>query len=296
MNEQGTAQADAAQTPAGALLRQAREHAGLQVETLAAMLKVPVERLQALEQGRYEALPDITFARALALSVCRALKVDPTAVLAQMPLGPAPNLGPSRDAIDTPMPRARETSGFSTGSALGRRAPLLIALGLLLLAIVLWFVLPANGDAPVVPSGASDALETPLLPAPAADNPAASALANTPTAEPASSSAVEAPSETANATAAEPLATPEPTAASSATDASVVELRVKDTSWVQVIGASGRIWLQRNLEPGEAVRFDQDLPLAVTVGRADATTVWVRGQPFDLSSVTRNNVARFEIR
>ena len=67
-------------------------------------------------------------------------------------------------------------------------------------------------------------------------------------------------------------------------------------SWIQVIGASGRVWLQRSLQPGEDVRFDEDLPLAVTVGRADATEVVVRGQPFDLGPMTRNNVARFEIR
>ena len=50
------------------------------------------------------------------------------------------------------------------------------------------------------------------------------------------------------------------------------------------------------MQPGEVIRINEDLPLAVTIGRADATDVVVRGQPFDLGPVTRNNVARFQIR
>ena len=58
-----------------ALLRQAREQAGVHVAALAVALKVPVRQLEALEQGRFDLLPDHTFARALAASVCRALVV-----------------------------------------------------------------------------------------------------------------------------------------------------------------------------------------------------------------------------
>jgi cytoskeleton protein RodZ len=37
-------------------------------------------------------------------------------------------------------------------------------------------------------------------------------------------------------------------------------------------------------------------PLAVVIGRADATEVVVKGKPFDLVPVTRENVARFEVK
>ncbi|HYE38489.1 MAG TPA: helix-turn-helix transcriptional regulator, partial [Ramlibacter sp.] len=50
---------------AGALLRDAREAAGLHVATLAANLKVPVRKLEALEEDRYDLLPDAVFVRAL---------------------------------------------------------------------------------------------------------------------------------------------------------------------------------------------------------------------------------------
>jgi cytoskeleton protein RodZ len=37
-------------------------------------------------------------------------------------------------------------------------------------------------------------------------------------------------------------------------------------------------------------------PLAVVIGRADATRLHVRGKPFDLQPVAKDNVARFEIK
>jgi cytoskeleton protein RodZ len=67
------------------MLRQAREAMGLHISVLATTLRVPVERLRALEAERWADLPDMVFARALAMSVCRQLKVDSAAVLAAMP-------------------------------------------------------------------------------------------------------------------------------------------------------------------------------------------------------------------
>ncbi|MBU7575138.1 MAG: helix-turn-helix domain-containing protein, partial [Hydrogenophaga sp.] len=72
-NEGATAAGEGASRPV--LLRAAREAAGLHIAALAAALKVPVKKLEALEAGRYSELPDLTFARALASSACRHLKV-----------------------------------------------------------------------------------------------------------------------------------------------------------------------------------------------------------------------------
>lgn len=309
MSEQGAAAPDAAPQQAGALLRQARERAGLHIAALAATLKVPVQRLEALEQGRHDALPDATFARALALSVCRVLKIDPAPVLAALPIGQTPNLGPSSGAIDAPMPRETVTPGFGGGEPGGRRTPLWIALALVVLAVVLWFVLPADGGAPVPLIGGGEA---PVAASSPASSPAPGGLAPDTPPPPAAPTAPvvpaapmpPVPAAPAGTGASAPPVTPPPVlaapapaaAAGPSSDAGVLELRVQATSWVQVTGASGRVWLQRSLQPGEVVRFDEDLPLAVTVGRADATDVSVRGQPFDLAPVTRNNVARFEIR
>ena len=78
---------------AGALLRAARERQGLHIAALAAAIKIPQRKLEALEADRFDELPDATFTRALALTVCRALKIDPAPVLAQLPQGGPQGLG-----------------------------------------------------------------------------------------------------------------------------------------------------------------------------------------------------------
>ena len=88
---------------AGALLRQAREASGLHIAALAVSLKVPVKRLEALEADRFDLLPSAVFSRALASSVCRALKIDSAAVLAQLPSLTAPRL----EYADQNRPRAQ---------------------------------------------------------------------------------------------------------------------------------------------------------------------------------------------
>ncbi len=76
---------DAVAGSAGAVLRQAREAAGLSLETLSATIKVAQRKLELLESDRYGELPDAVFTRALAQTVCRALKVDAAPVLALLP-------------------------------------------------------------------------------------------------------------------------------------------------------------------------------------------------------------------
>ena len=87
------------QPSAGALIRQARESVGLHIAALAVALKVPVKRLEALEADRFDLLPDAVFARALAGSVCRALKIDVAPILALLPSKEAPRLGYSNENL-----------------------------------------------------------------------------------------------------------------------------------------------------------------------------------------------------
>jgi Domain of unknown function (DUF4115) len=42
--------------------------------------------------------------------------------------------------------------------------------------------------------------------------------------------------------------------------------------------------------------IDAKMPLVVVIGRADTTRVMLNGQPYDLKNVTKENVARFEVR
>jgi cytoskeleton protein RodZ len=69
----------------GAILRSARENAGVHLAVLSSNIKVSVKQLEALEADQFDQLLEPVFARALAAKVCRFLKIDSEPVLALMP-------------------------------------------------------------------------------------------------------------------------------------------------------------------------------------------------------------------
>jgi cytoskeleton protein RodZ len=54
--------------------------------------------------------------------------------------------------------------------------------------------------------------------------------------------------------------------------------------------------LRKTLEAGESVQLAGALPLSVVLGRADVVDVMVRGERLDVTAMTRDNVARFEVK
>ena len=70
---------------AGALIRQVREAQSVSIDALASIIKVPVAKLEALEAEDWSFLPDANLNRALAMTVCRALKVEAAPIMALMP-------------------------------------------------------------------------------------------------------------------------------------------------------------------------------------------------------------------
>jgi cytoskeleton protein RodZ len=93
-------------TSAGALLRQYREAQGLNLEVLAHALRVAPAKLEALEADHLDKLPDAMFARALALAVCRQLKVDAAPVLVLLPSQDVSRLAAKNErGLDFPLDR-----------------------------------------------------------------------------------------------------------------------------------------------------------------------------------------------
>ena len=300
------------------LLRQAREAAGLQLASLSATLKVPVERLQALEEGRYQDLPNLTFARALASSVCRALKIDAAPVLQGLPQGGEVKLGsdkpqPARVFVSERQSPWRLPSAFKLGT------PLLLSLLVLALAVLLWWWLPQRDAEPVAEGDAELTTSEPPAPAlvseervPAAAAPAAGAspAGVPPVAAPAVAEPVAAPAAAPAPAATLPLVLPaSPAVAAPLSPAPVnaaapaaqsaqprLQLRARATTWVQLKDGAGKELQQRTLQPGQTLDYDGELPLQVVLGRASGVEVIVRGQVFDTSAYAPNKVARFEVK
>ena len=156
-------------TTAGALLRAYRTDLGLDIDALASAIRVPVAKLQALEDDRLDELPDAVFARALALAVCRQLKIDAAPVLALLPGQDVSRLAAKNErGLDFPLHRP---SLLPTSSLLMVRdwfTPMrLMALAVLALALFIAvspdFSVGTSGDSAPVSATAIDAVTPPAV-------------------------------------------------------------------------------------------------------------------------------------
>ena len=295
----------------GALLRAAREKQGLHIAALAAAIMVAPRKLDALENDRWDELPDATFTRALAQTVCRTLKVDPRPILDKIPAAAPLALGQGGAGLNEPFRDrpGREDPGIVSGAV----RPLVWGAALLMAAAVLVYVLPPDlwTWRPGGASPAAKAAPVAALPSPAPALPASAALAAAPVAAPAAEAAAAAAalSTDAPAVAAQPApagetvfsAPPAPEAQAGAAQpvagaaSGLVQLRTSEASWIEVRDARGATLLSRTVLPGESVGLDGKLPIRLTIGNASATQLGFRGQSVDLAPRTRDNVARVDL-
>jgi len=276
---------DSTNKSAGDMLREAREAHGLHIDMVAAALKVSPQKLAALEDDNIEALPDAVFARALAASVCRALRIDPQPVLAKLPGAQRPGLADADRTISKSLKSAAPRSG-SGASGLPSRALLVVVVLLLLGAAVLfWLPQSAFDRVGAVFAGLGSHSDTTT----ASGTPAAAAVEPT---APSAPPVLPPPADTAPVEA-QPVA--EAPAAAVSND--LIVFVARDESWITVTEAGGKQLIRRTVKPGETVGLTGALPLSVVIGRASAVDVRVRGKPFDLTPLARSGgVARFEVK
>ncbi len=332
------------------MIREAREAAGLHVAALAVSMKIPVKKLEALEADRLDLLHDAVFVRALAASVCRALKIDPAPVLSKLPLNKTPQLSNDERGINAPFQAPSGAAGLSWVGKLANPYALLV-IALVIAAIVVKFVpgirLPewAPEDTPQAAKSA-DTPEPPVVEHTAPDAvvttaDANSATTNVPnlTTRPPEPVVVPVPVVTAASEAAPPKAlVVEPSVAASRPAAPVavaskpasavamaasqpstgasrpavaasrpasapalpttgmVVFKAKGPTWVKVTDAKGIVQLSKMLANGDVVGASGTAPLAVVVGRVDVTEVEVHGKAYPLTTTSKENVARFEVK
>lgn len=276
---------------AGTMLRRAREAAGLHVAALAVSLKVPVRKLEALEEDRYDLLPDAVFARALASSVCRTLKIDPQPVLERLPQTAAPRLIHDREGINAPFRSPSDGAGPHPWLEQLSRPVFLAVFALLLGALVLIFLpdlrreevaAAPKAESTGAPMAAPVVVQSvPVAAEPAAGAPKVQAIADS--TPPVSPTAVVSAVTVTNVATAGPAT-------------GLVVFRTRGPSWIEVTDSKGVVALRRLMEAGESAGASGALPLTVTIGSSSNTAVEVRGKAYDLAPVSRDNVARFEVK
>ncbi len=279
------APAAARPTTAGGLLRQARQAQGLHIAALAAAIKVVPRKLELLESDQFDQLPDATFTRALAQTVCRTLKVDPAPILALLPPPRGHRLEQVAEGLNTPF---RERPGRLVPKEWASVAsPVLWIAALIVILTIAIYVLPAH----LLPFSAARRTKP-------ADVAAASAVVSTllPIAPASAASASTEVAAVAASAASEPAVAAEPEAVTAGAAAGVLQFTTTAPSWVEVTDARGQSLISRLLEPGENVGLDGVMPMKVRIGNAKGTQVIFKGQPLELATYTRDNVARLELK
>jgi cytoskeleton protein RodZ len=312
--------------PSASFLRQARLDRGLTLEGLASLIKVTPAKLDALESGRFQELPDAAFTRALAMAVCRALKVDPAGVLASLPAAQPISLAAS-EAKAVPFDASRASSlklnldmngpGIRWSALLVPRY--LVPLGVLLAAALL-YVFPSDvdwaalwprsesttatasqGGAEAVALGASQiVVAEEVVPSVAVVASGASAAA---LAASAAAAAELAPAASVPAVVMPAASGPVPVLTvegsrqpgSMRSGSALVMVSFAD-SWVEVRDAKGEKLLSRTVSSGETIGIDGSPPLYVKIGNASGMQVSYLGRAIDLQPFARNNVARLELK
>lgn len=305
-------------TTAGGLLRQARQAQGLHIAALAAAIKVNQRKLELLESDQIDALPDATFARALAQTVCRALKIDPAPVMALLPPPSGYRLDQLGEGLNMPyrdQPGRLASTNWAglASSTLWVAVLLVVAAGVVYLMPSDWIERVQAVVSPVAHPDASSvaavAASAPAMaePIPVAVQPTLLAVPAEPT-EPAASAAPVAPvAPSASAVPAVPAAAEAVASVAAASaalaplpapgsNAGLLQLRTSAASWIEVIDAQGKVLLSRVLAPDESLTLDGVTPLKLKIGNAAGTRLVFRSEPVDLALFTRNNVARLELK
>lgn len=299
---------------AGMMIRTAREAAGLHVAALAVSMKIPVKKLEALEADRLDLLHDAVFVRALAASVCRTLKIDPAPVLSKLPTNTAPRLNVDERGINAPFHASGNTTGMSIPVSLSKPT-VVVVLALLLggLAVVYfpdikmsdWGADSTTQQAKTIEAQSQpqpvppEIVEPPVIPSAGLPSPPTSPSSSgefsggAPNPIANSSVPLASASRPAAASFAEPKRAPVDVVAATS---GLLVFKARGPVWVKVVDAKGIVQLSKTLVAGEIVGASGATPLSVVIGRVDVTDVEVRGTAFSLTGVSKDNVARFEVK
>jgi len=312
---------------AGAVLRAAREGAGLSVDAVAQQLKLAPRQVKAIEDEDFSQLPGRTFVRGFVRNYARLLRLDTATVLAALPDAAAtmetPSLQPpAADMGELPAPES---------TSLGwTRWAIPAALIAIVAAFALYeFLGPATAPRGEPPAATSDAAPVPTpAPSPATSPAAAPENVGTPLANPVVSNAATDASPTAAAdrgaaaTAGDTVSAPvlpaadsvsagAPAAAGSSASPPAVEpaakgspaiakpaviLVFRDYSWTEIRDRNGTVLMSRMNAGGTTQSVSADTPIDLVIGNAADVTLTFRGARVDLAPYTRQNVARLTLR
>jgi cytoskeleton protein RodZ len=293
---------------AGTLLRQARENAGVDIAALAVMMKVPVKKIEALEDNKLDLLPDSVFIRALASSMCKVLKVDPVLILSKLPSNTTPRLLSEYKNISIPFRAKAEKNKFEIFNLFSKPAGVFVFT--LLIGALIIFLIPKNSNisnffdtlnskatnpTQIKSENPNSVAEKTVAPEASLDQ---KVVIENSSSRPTIVLPIDGVSNSMRSPdSAQTIKTAEIVPNNTSTNvAGIVVFKARASTWIEVRDAKGVYHIKKIVEAGEVVGYSGELPISIVVGRADATDVEVRGKHFNLDNSTKSNVARFEVK
>lgn len=262
----------------GEILSRARCAVGLSVEDVALQLKFNARQIDALEKGRYDELPESTFARGLVRNYARLLKLDPEPLTRQI-AGSLAAPAAIDDAVlfRKPIPFSDSSRHLNLGYVLLS----LVVLAVMAVVVLGWPGEHADGSKLIfVPAGQAPA-EAPQLPSTADRVPVAAV--GTPLASIAPVHVAPEP------------AAPAPAPAAAADGRHRMTLRFDKASWVEVRGGDGRILTSQVNAAGTTRVVEGVPPFQLVIGNSQHVHLSYGERTIDLSRFARLDVARLTL-
>ena len=293
----------------GAQLAAQRQALGWSVEQISAQLKVAPRQVLAIEQDNYDALPGFAVTRGFIRAYAKLLKLDVVPLLALM----RPEVVASTAAV--PLRRALPTTFSETRlPLLGNRPDILTRwnIGVVLLIFLLLIALlaqqmnwiPALPDSFVIKVKKETALiNTPALAAVASAEDTAGTVAvdarptqivtdQVATEVVATDKGISVKGISVPATSVESLAIQ----AVESVSKNQLVVKTHEDSWIDVKRKNGSSVFSRLLKAGASESFDVGEGLSLTVGNAGGVEVLLRGEPLEIKSSAKNNIARVKLK
>ena len=281
-------------TGVGAMLRKRRIALGLSQADVANVVKLPARRIEAMEQERWDELPDGPYLRGFLKNIARALNLDAATLI---------------DRVDDSLMRARNPDSIlvapgSTHAMLprrsgpeGRHSGRALVIGALVFAMIAALIAWSGTDSfdRAVASGKSwiegrrghvaGSTSSSVTASPTPELKTKTELVQ---------SSPTLPPSIANETALRDATSPNAGPIASNGNAAM-QFHFSEDAWVEVRGADGKVLLSRLNAAGTEQAIEGAPPFNLVVGNARAVRLSYRGQPVDLIPYTRDQVARFTL-
>ncbi len=261
----------------GAMLRARRLALGLSQSDIANMVKLSARRIEALENERWEELPNGPFLRGFLRNVARALNLDAAALIEKVDASLTRSSSP--DSIFVPQGVTHATLPRRSGPADDRRGGRTLVYGAFLFALI----------AALIAWSGTESFDRTIAAAKGI-NQAPTTVAMAPTASAASRIGVSGASVTPT-----PASPDQAAAGKSPASALALLFHFNEESWVEVRSADGKVLLQRLNAAGSEQEVDGEAPFSLVVGNAKGVALKFRGQTVDLTPYTRDSVARLKL-